>query len=90
MRALGQRARIWPTLYVFCGRHLLAAKLRPSNIDASAGSVEEAAWIVSAPPSNSATTAFDRSNMLGSVLHCVCIGPTPRTSSSRSGKTTFA
>ena len=26
-------------LYVFCGRHLLAAKLRPSDIDASAGSV---------------------------------------------------
>ena len=33
-------------LYVFCGRHLLAAKLRPANIDASAGSVEEAARIV--------------------------------------------
>jgi hypothetical protein len=27
-------------LYVFCGRHLLAAKLRRSNIDASAGAVE--------------------------------------------------
>src|SRR6201993_3481925 len=27
-------------LYVFCGRHLLVAKLRPSDIDASAGSVE--------------------------------------------------
>src|SRR5208283_6055240 len=26
-------------LYVFCGRHLLAARLRPSNIDGSAGSV---------------------------------------------------
>ena len=33
-------------LYVFCGRHVLAAKLRPSNIDASAGSVEEVARIV--------------------------------------------
>jgi hypothetical protein len=33
-------------LYVFCGRHLLAAKLRRSNIDGSAGSVEEAARIV--------------------------------------------
>ena len=33
-------------LYVFCGRHLLAAKLRPANIDASAGSVEETARIV--------------------------------------------
>ena len=33
-------------LYVFSGRHLLAAKLRPSNIDASAGSVEEVARIV--------------------------------------------
>jgi len=28
-------------LYVFCGRHLLSAKLRRSNIDASAGAVEE-------------------------------------------------
>src|ERR1700755_976463 len=27
-------------LYVFCGDHLLCAKLRPANIDASAGSVE--------------------------------------------------
>src|SRR5437016_10192385 len=33
-------------LYVFCGRHLLAAKLRPANIDASAGSIEEIARIV--------------------------------------------
>jgi hypothetical protein len=33
-------------LYVFCGRHLLAARLRPANIDASAGSVEEMARIV--------------------------------------------
>ena len=33
-------------LYIFCGRHLLAAKLRPSDIDASAGSVEEVARIV--------------------------------------------
>jgi hypothetical protein len=33
-------------LYVFCGSHLLAAKLRRSNIDASAGAVEEVARIV--------------------------------------------
>src|SRR3974377_1651319 len=40
-------------LYVFCGRHLLAAKLRPANpglrrgrLDASAGSIEEVARIV--------------------------------------------
>ncbi len=33
-------------LYVFCGRHLLAAKLRRSNIDAAAGSVEEIERIV--------------------------------------------
>jgi hypothetical protein len=33
-------------LYVFCGRHLLAAKLRRSNIDSSAGAVEEVARIV--------------------------------------------
>ena len=33
-------------LYVFCGRHLLAAKLRRSNIDASAGAVDEVDRIV--------------------------------------------
>ncbi|MBY3404508.1 IS1380 family transposase [Rhizobium laguerreae] len=33
-------------LYIFCGRHLLSAKLRRSNIDASAGSVAELDRIV--------------------------------------------
>ena len=33
-------------LYIFCGRHLLCAKLRRSSIDASAGSVDEVARIV--------------------------------------------
>jgi len=33
-------------LYVFCGRHLLAAKLRRSDIDASAGAAEEVGRIV--------------------------------------------
>ena len=33
-------------LYVFCGRHLLAAKLRRSNIDAAAGAVEEMTRII--------------------------------------------
>jgi hypothetical protein len=33
-------------LYIFCGRHLLAAKLRPANIDGAAGAVEEVARIV--------------------------------------------
>src|SRR5512134_2933082 len=33
-------------LYVFCGRHLLAAKLRRANIDAAAGSTEEVARLV--------------------------------------------
>ncbi len=33
-------------LYIFCGRHLLAAKLRRSNIDAAAGSVTEIERIV--------------------------------------------
>src|SRR5271167_2897865 len=33
-------------LYVFCGRHLLAAKLRRSNIDGAAGSVAEMARII--------------------------------------------
>jgi hypothetical protein len=33
-------------LYIFCGRHLLAARLRRSNIDASAGTVEELIRII--------------------------------------------
>ncbi|HTD79357.1 MAG TPA: IS1380 family transposase [Chloroflexota bacterium] len=33
-------------LYIFCGRHLLAAKLRRSNIDGSAGALEEVARII--------------------------------------------
>jgi hypothetical protein len=35
-------------LYIFCGEHLLGARLRPSNLDASAGSVKELERIVSA------------------------------------------
>ena len=34
-------------LYIFCDEHLLCARLRPSNIDASAGSVKELERIVS-------------------------------------------
>ena len=33
-------------LYIFCGRHLLAAKLRTSSVDAADGSVDEVARIV--------------------------------------------
>jgi hypothetical protein len=33
-------------LYIFCGRHLLAAKLRRADIDASAGALEEVERIV--------------------------------------------
>src|SRR6185312_5499166 len=33
-------------LYVFCGRHLLAAKLRRANADAAAGATDEVARIV--------------------------------------------
>ena len=33
-------------LYIFCGEFLLCAKLRPSNMDAAAGSVEEVCRIV--------------------------------------------
>jgi hypothetical protein len=33
-------------LYVFCGRHLLAAKLRPANIDAAEGALKEVKRIV--------------------------------------------
>jgi hypothetical protein len=34
-------------LYIFCGRHLLAAKLRRANIDASAGALEELIRLIS-------------------------------------------
>ena len=34
------------SLYIFCGQHLLCAKLRPSDIDASAGSVKQVQQIV--------------------------------------------
>jgi len=33
-------------LYIFCGRHLLCAKLRPANIDGAAGATEEIERIV--------------------------------------------
>jgi hypothetical protein len=33
-------------LYIFCGAHLLLAKLRPANIDAAAGAVKQVAWII--------------------------------------------
>ncbi len=33
-------------LYLFCGRHRLVAKLRPANIDASAGALEEVIRVV--------------------------------------------
>jgi hypothetical protein len=33
-------------LYIFCGEHLLCARLRPSDIDASAGALEEVQRIV--------------------------------------------
>ena len=33
-------------LYIFCGEHLLCARLRPSNIDASAGTIEELERII--------------------------------------------
>jgi Transposase DDE domain group 1 len=40
------RAYCYLPLYIFCGEHLLGARLRPSNIDASAGAVEELERIV--------------------------------------------
>jgi Transposase DDE domain group 1 len=40
------RSYCYLPLYIFDGRHLLVAKLRPANIDAAAGSMEEVARIV--------------------------------------------
>src|SRR3954471_11457271 len=36
----------YPPLYIFCGDHLLCARLRPSDIDASAGTVKQLERIV--------------------------------------------
>jgi hypothetical protein len=33
-------------LYIFCGEHLLCAKLRPADIDGAAGAVGQLAWII--------------------------------------------
>lgn len=41
------KAYCYLPLYAFCGDHLLAAELRPSNVDASAGTVELLARLVS-------------------------------------------
>ena len=41
------RSYCYLPLYIFCGEHLLCARLRPSDIDASAGSVKELDRIVS-------------------------------------------
>ncbi len=35
------RGYCYAPLYIFCGKHLLAAKLRPSNLDPAAGALEE-------------------------------------------------
>jgi hypothetical protein len=40
------RSYCYLPLYIFCGDHLLCAKLRPANQDGAAGSVEEVARIV--------------------------------------------
>jgi hypothetical protein len=41
------RSYCYLPLYIFCGEHLLCAKLRPAGIDASAGSVKQLERIVS-------------------------------------------
>ena len=40
------RSYCYLPLYIFCGEHLLCARLRPSNIDGAAGTVEELERIV--------------------------------------------
>lgn len=42
------RCHCYLPLYVFCGEHLLAARLRPSDIDAAAGTVKELVRLVAA------------------------------------------
>ena len=44
----GYRTYCYLPLYIFCGEHLLCARLRPANLDASAGSIDELARIVGA------------------------------------------
>jgi len=40
------KAHCYMPLYIFCGEHVLCARLRPSNIDAPKGSVEELTRII--------------------------------------------
>lgn len=36
----------YASLYIFCGGHLLAAKLRPSNVDPAGGALDELKRII--------------------------------------------
>jgi len=36
----------YPPLFIFCGRHLLSAKLRPANVDPAAGALTELQRII--------------------------------------------
>ncbi len=47
VRKSNYKAYCYLPLYIFCGEHLLCARLRPSDIDACAGSVKELERIVS-------------------------------------------
>ncbi len=49
-------AGLYLPLYIFCGTQLLAAKLRPSNIDGAAGALEEVSRIVTRIRMNWPTT----------------------------------
>ena len=40
-RLKGREVIAYAPLYIFCGHHLLVAKLRPSNIDPAEGALEE-------------------------------------------------
>jgi hypothetical protein len=58
-------------LYVFCGRHLVAAKLRQANIDASAGSVAEIErWVTRM--ASGAPRAAGRPRVLSEALMAGC------------------
>jgi len=59
--------RVLCSLADFCGHHLLAAKLRPSNVDPAAGALEEVDC-----PSDSTTLAKDSDYC--ARRQCLCQG----------------
>ena len=90
-------------LYVFCGRHLLAARLRTSSVDAADGAREEIARIIGQirarwpattdsrtkwwPPADTSGGRTHRRSSVSSASACACEKRQPATSPTCSNRT---